>query len=204
MRRTLICFATLALMVSSVANAEVIELNLLGNAGFGLLPGNEIGANTADASTSNAFGGEIGQGFVLDTNTGLLQFGFQFSGLTGGLFNAASGIHIHEVNDPSDPFNSTGGILFNLNSGSDANVTLTTPLIDIGSTSGTVEGTIALTDTQEQGFVDGIYYINIHSDSFRGGELRANVTAIPEPSSCLAIAACLITSHAIRRRRRVA
>jgi len=170
---------------ASSLNAALFNLDLQGNAGFGLLPGNEVGSNTPvdpGPNTSTSFGGEIGSGFVLDTTANTLEFAFDFT-LTGGstLADVASGIHLHLVSDSSDPFNSTGPIGFNLNAGTDPNIALNQGPVAIGATGGTLAGLISnLTPGEEQDFLDGNYYVNIHTNNFSGGELRANV--VPEPS----------------------
>ncbi len=195
------CLATLS--SGQRADAVVIDFELMGRAGIGLIPLNEVGANVPILpGDSSASGGETGGGFFYDTDTNVLNFEFSFSGLSGGLFNAGSGIHLHLATPGTDPFNETGGIVFNLNSGTDTNVTLTTPTIAIGSTAGNVAGTASFTDEQEVDLFAGRYYVNIHSDQFRGGELRANVTAVPEPST-LSVLGILGTVAAYRRHRKV-
>ncbi len=188
----------LALFAAAPATAEVIDFFFQGNAGIGLLPGNEVGANTpvaGGAPPSAAFGDERNLGLLYDTLTNELSFDFEFEGLSGGLFNAASGIHLH-LADAADPLNTTGGIAFNLNSGADANVVLDTPTVAIGSTSGALAGTVSLTEAQEADLFAGRYYLNIHSGTFGGGELRGNL--VPEPSSLALLA---IGALAVLRRR---
>ena len=191
---------TTALVVSSAASAEVIDFGFLGNGGVGLLPSNEVGANTPvapGADPSSAFGGERNLGLLYDTVSNELAFDFEIQGLSGGLANVASGIHLHLANPGTDPFNETGGIAFNLNSGTDANVTLDTPTIAFGSASGVLAGTAFLTEAQEANLFAGRYYLNIHSGSFGGGELRGNL--VPEPST---VALVIMGSVALIRRSR--
>ncbi len=49
--------------------------------------------------------------------------------------------------------------------------------------SGRYFGTAELTPTQVTQLNDGLWYVNIHSASFPGGEIRGQVTAVPEPST---------------------
>lgn len=197
--RSITVLSVLALGTQLVS-AGLIDIDLVGNAGSGLLPGNEVGANTPvapGADPSTASGGERNAGFLYDSDSNELEFDFEFSGLSGGLFDAASGIHLHLANPGVDPFNETGGIAFNLNSGADANVVLDTPTIAIGSSGGFLAGVATLTEGQEADLLAGRYYLNIHSGEFSGGELRANL--VPEPSS---LALLLFASAVCIRRRK--
>ncbi len=162
---------------------EQIFMDFQGAGGFGLLPENEVPAIT----TSSAMGGEIGTGLVYDDITNTLFMLYEFDGLTGGInTGVASGMHLHLSGDPGNPFGSTGGIVFNLNSGTDANVTNNSPLIANGAISGTVNVEVVFSEAQEAELLAGRYYVNIHTAEFGGGELRGNVVrAIPEPASCL-------------------
>ena len=197
----------IAAMTASNSIAQTIEFDFVGNAGVGLLPGNEIGANTATAATSNAFGGETGNSLLFDTVTNTLNFDFTFQDLTDGLeFQAGSGIHFHLPGVSDDPFNQTGPIVFNLNSFSDPAVTNTNTQIVDGTTSGSVTGTVSFANNLDlvDDLLAGEFYLNIHSESFGGGELRGSVTpaAIPEPSSSSLIA--LAFAGLVARRRRSA
>ncbi len=62
-----------------------------------------------------------------------------------------------------------------------------------------------LTDQQEEWLLDGLMYLNIHTEMFRGGEIRGQLivgSAVPEPSTYgLFGAAALIGMVAYRRRR---
>ncbi|GAA5484681.1 CHRD domain-containing protein [Haloferula sargassicola] len=179
----------------STAGAAVIQLDFMGTAGTGLLPGNEN-----PAAVSPAFGSEIGAGLFYDDTSNTLTLNYTFESLTGGIDTSiASGMHLHDAGAGS-PFTQNGGIVFNLNSGIDTNVALTTPLIANGATSGTVSGTISLSEAQEAALLDSRFYLNIHSASFGGGELRANLVPVPEPSTILLGA--LAGLGFLRRRRR--
>ena len=194
--------------LSPVANAQLVQFDFAGNGGAGLLPGNEVGANTSLGSNSAAFGGEITTGLVFDQSTNILDVEFSFNNLSGGLlFDAASGIHLHLPTVAGDPFNQNGPIVFNLNSFNDAAVTNSNSQILDGATSGTVSASIDFSNNLSQisDLLNGEFYLNIHSQEFTGGELRGTIVtaapaAIPEPSS-LALLGLLMSSGALIRRR---
>ena len=180
--------------------ADQILMDFQGAGGFGLLPENAVPAIT----TSSASGGEIGTGLVYDDVINTLFMLYEFDGLTGGInTGVASGMHLHLSGDPGNPFGSTGGIVFNLNSGTDANVTYNSPLIANGAVSGTVNVDVVFSEVQEAELLAGRYYLNIHTAGFGGGELRGNVVvqAIPEPASCSIIGLGLMTLASRRKRR---
>ncbi|MEO0511568.1 MAG: CHRD domain-containing protein [Planctomycetota bacterium] len=181
---------SLVAAIAGSASAQITEFSFQGNAGFGLLPGNEAGNNTPVSAGvgSPAFGGEVGGGLAFDASTNILSFDFEFSGLSGGLFDAVSGIHFHEITSGAAPFDGTGGIVFNLNSGDDANVSLSSPLVAIGSTDGRVTGTAQFAASQVDALFAGNFYLNIHSGDFTGGELRGSLVPIPAPASGVVLA----------------
>ena len=196
----------LAVMTTSTCSAQIIDFNFAGNGGSGLLPGNEVGANTATAANSTAFGDEAGAGLLFDVATNTLAFDFAFQGLDGGLnTGAASGIHLHLPGMLGDPFNQTGGIVLNLNN-FDPNDVVTNTNVQIanGATAGQVTGLIDLSNSPEliDALLDEELYLNIHSNTFGGGELRGTLVtaAIPEPGSMTVVSLALAGLVARRRR----
>jgi hypothetical protein len=54
-----------------------------------------------------------------------------------------------------------------------ANAGVAVPIKDIASGS---EGSATLTDAQAKDLMDGKYYVNVHTDANKGGEIRGQVT----------------------------
>jgi len=198
--------ALMVFAMSPMVQAQTVEFDFAGNGGFGLLPGNEVGANTSLGSDSIAIGGEVDGGIVFDSGTNVLDVNFSFENLDGGLlFAAASGIHLHLPGVAGDPFNQTGPIVFNLNSFDDTAVSNFNSQILDGSTAGTVNASIDFSDNLAlvDDLLAGEFYLNIHSQTFSGGELRgtlAPAAAVPEPSSVALLG--LVFGSAVMRRRR--
>ena len=58
--------------------------------------------------------------------------------------------------------------------------------LDIGAISGLSSpsiGSATITDEQEADLLAGLWYINIHSNAFQGGEIRGQVTVVPVPAA---------------------
>lgn len=95
---------------------------------------------------------------TLDDNQLTLEGSFE--GLSSDLREVeGSSAHIHEA-----PAGENGPIVFNLD---------VTPGAD--NRSGTFEGTFDLTDEQVSAFEDGRYYVNVHTETFPGGEIRGQL-----------------------------
>jgi hypothetical protein len=77
-----------------------------------------------------------------------------------------------------------------------------------GSFSGTIAGNWASTElraglapaTVYNNFVAENYYFNIHSEKFRGGEIRGQIVAVPEPATMLGLATAAGLGAIIRRK----
>lgn len=113
---------------------------------------------------------------VLDDVSGAITVSGSFSGLTG----TRTDQHIH---GPAG-VGATASVFF--------------PLSGSGGNSGTISGTGTLTPTQVGYITSGNSYINIHTTTFGGGEIRGQV--VPEPASLGLIG--LAMAAATRRRRR--
>lgn len=192
--KKLLCVGLLSAMVIQ-ANAALIELDIRGIAGFGLLPGNEPVA-------TGGTGGEINTGITYDNVTNILDLtnvGWGSSQGFADLSSLANNSHLHgpTPNINGNGFSETAGVAVTLNRSSSAITggTFTNPLIDLD----TVYGVNA--EAREADLLNGKFYINIHTVNNGGGELRGFLVPVPEPST----AALLVTGAlgvAARRRRR--
>ena len=144
-------------------------------------------AASIDEAQANAGAGSGGTGtgtatVTLDDVTNLLSWNISWSGLTG----TETLMHFH------------GPALPNQNAGVQ---------VDFGAISGIVSpsiGNAVIDDLQEADLLAGLWYVNIHTTAFAGGEIRGNLAVIPEPStSTLLISGALgLLAYAWRRRRR--
>jgi hypothetical protein len=143
---------------------------------------------------------------IFDADADTMRVIAEFSGLVA-LTTAA---HIHCCT--ADPFAATAGV---------ATMVPSFFGFPLGVTSGSMDETFDLGDpaswnpafvtasggTVEQaeqrllsGLLSGRAYFNVHSETFRGGEIRGFL--VPEPSSLALFAACLLALAAVRRRAR--
>jgi hypothetical protein len=115
--------------------------------------------SSPNASTATGFGT-----VVLNAAGTQITVDESWSGLTGG---PASASHIH---GPA-ALGVAAGVLFGF-SGVPA------------ATSGTIpEQTFAITATQVGQLQGGLFYMNVHDATFPGGEIRGQLTLVPEPST---------------------
>lgn len=155
------------------SHAAVIQFNLIGSGGAGLLPSNQV-----PVATSSGAGNESGAGINYDTDTNQLTIAVSWTGLTGDV----TASHLHGLADQ----NSNAGVLANL------------PRMN-STANGSINTTITLSEANEQGLLAGMTYINIHTSANPAGELRANLVQVPEPSTVLLLG---LSSFSLIRRRR--
>jgi len=145
-----------------------------------LLSGNLSGAAAnAGAGTGSSGTGSVNLSF--DDVTKELEWSGAFSGLT----QAFSVAHFH---GPAAP-NANGGVTIG-----------TAVVTDPGGLSGTSNGTATLSATQEADLLGGLWYWNVHSSFAPGGELRANISIVPEPGTAMLLGLGL-GGLALQRRR---
>jgi hypothetical protein len=97
--------------------------------------------------------------FVLDGN--VLRFDIRYSGLS----SVSTAAHIH---GPA-PASGATGVLIDLaayHSGA------------FGTTAGTFSGSVVLTPPQKAAILAGRTYVNVHSDTFRNGEIRGQIAPV--------------------------
>ena len=138
-------------------------------------------------------GARQGSGTVNLTLSGL---GLSLSGSYSGITTPISAGHIH---GPGAPGVNVGVIYDLFGAG-----------IITGTTSGTYSGTVTLIpaapgySTTAQQISDlnaGLWYLNIHDSTFPGGEIRGQISLVPEPSS-LALMGLGVGALVLRLRRR--
>jgi hypothetical protein len=110
-----------------------------------------------------------------------LSWHIEYSGLSGTSTTA----HIH---GPAAPGSSASPV--------------TSPFVGTyGVKAGTFDGSATLTSQNITDLNAGLLYINIHSSTFGGGEIRGQITTVPEPSTYALIGASALGALALRRRR---
>ena len=171
--KKLLVLPLLLILATASAQAAIIDFDLKGLAGFGLLPGNEPIA-------SGGTGGEIGSGITFNDATNLLTLNIGWGSSQGftDLSSTASASHIHgpTASNNGAGFTQTAGVLFTLTRSSSA-VT--------GGTFTSPSNTITLTAAQKTDLFNGKYYVNIHTANNGGGELRGFLVPVPEPGTLL-------------------
>jgi hypothetical protein len=110
----------------------------------------------AGAGTCGAGGSGTGSATItFDDVTNTLSWSITWSGLSG----TATLAHFH------------GPALPNQNAGIQVGIGVTLP----------ANGAAVLTDQQETDLLGELWYVNVHTDAFPGGEIRGQVLVVPEP-----------------------
>jgi hypothetical protein len=148
-------------------HGALIEFELQGQAGSGLLTGNEVTGGTITGGS----GGEVGPGITYDDVTKLLNINVGW-GSGNGFTDLSSTVTASHIHGPASQLQNTG-VQINLGPG----------LSTSASNGGVVFTTAALTAGQESDLLNGLWYINVHTVNNGAGEIRGNLVAIPEPAA---------------------
>lgn len=172
------------------ANATIIQFDLQGTGGFGLLPGNE------NPATTGGSGGEVGAGIFFDDVTLQLTINIAWGSANGftNLTGVATGGHIHGITDNPAPgsFIENKPVIIALDTLGGWNPS---------ATAGGFSGTVTLSAAQASALPQGRLYINVHTQANPGGEIRGYLV-VPEPSSVALLATGLCCAVAVSLRKR--
>lgn len=180
------------IVVGSPVRAATVFFDLQGRSGLGMRFDNEN-----PSASGSGTGGEVGAGISYDTTTKVLTLnvgwgsGQGFSNLTG----AVTAAHLHGATASTGvaAFTQSAGVLFSLDGA-------TPGYSSSGTNGGWTNTTVTLTAGQETQLMNGQFYLNAHTSANGGGEIRANLVLVPEPSRALL---CVLgVSLATLRRRR--
>ncbi len=185
--------AALALVVVAPAGAALIELQVEGKAGLGLLTGNENPAVIIGGS-----GGLGVNGIVLDTVTRGLSLDLVWGSMQGvtDLTGPALSMHIHGITSSAAPqsFLENAPVIIDLSA---------LPGFNSSASDGGFVGTVVLANgTEELAAIEGRLYVNVHTAQHAGGEIRGNIVPVPEPGSLALVGGALLVLAAGRRRSR--
>ena len=179
-----LAFLASALVTASSMQAAIIPFDLLGKAGAGLLSGNE---NTTITAIPNplGFGGEVNVGpnggIFFDDITSQLTLNFAWGAVNGfgNLSGVATAGHIHgpTTSGGSASFLQNASVRLGLDSGATWNTNATN--------GGVTNRVLTLDATQAAELLAGRWYVNIHTSQNGPGEIRGNLTVVPEPSTAL-------------------
>ncbi|MHB8472643.1 MAG: CHRD domain-containing protein [Gammaproteobacteria bacterium] len=138
------------------------------------------GTNQVPPNASRGFGSGT---MTYDDVTNQLDWNIAFSDLVAG----ATAAHFH---GPAAP-------------GTNASVQVPIPLgASSGMTSGLLTGSATLTNAQGTQLLSDLWYVNIHSSVFPGGEIRGQAQVVPLPAAAWLLISGLsgLTLTSVRRR----
>jgi len=186
--KTFIALTFLAVTVCA-SQAAVLQIDLLGKAGPGLISGNETNPITGSPGT----GGEFLGGITFDNVSNLLTVNVAWGSTNGftNLSGTASAGHIHLITVAGDPFNTAGSPTIDFTGNPNF-------VFNTSASAGSVTGSQVLTAAQATALDQRRLYINIHTQTNAAGEIRGNL--VPEPSTFLALGLAGLGTFLRRRR----
>jgi len=177
--------------LTTTASAAIIQFDIsplsFGDNTIGLSGPNEAPTPNGSPATGNEFGAGISLDDATQSLTLIFAYGsaFGFVDLTGNFSTS----HIHKGAD-----NVAGGVEFGIDGLHTAS----------GTKSGSYSGTVGLSAGQQADLLNNLLYINIHSSTFGGGEIRGQlVQVVPEPASAMLILSGAVATLGLLRRRTV-
>lgn len=150
--------------------AHQIAFDLAGKAGAGLLSGNENGTINGTPGS----GGEVGTGIVFNDETNVLTINVGW-GSTNGFANLSGDARAGHIHGPTP---STGAAAFNENAGILIGLD-DKPGWTASASAGGFSGSVTLSAEQVQHLFAGRLYINVHTQTNGGGEIRGNLVQPP-------------------------
>jgi len=166
---TRVLVISMSLGLAAVAPAAIIPFDLSPagtNGAAGLSPLNEVPVVTNSAGS----GGELFDGIRFDTDTALLSLAVGYGASAGftNLTGAATAMHIH---GPAGP-GTNAAVIVNLSP------LLFTPVNPTNG--GIILGTVAIPTNEVANLLAGLHYINIHTATNPGGEIRGQLIPLLE------------------------
>jgi len=164
--KTFILMGMVSAGLMASASSAIIQFDLQGQAGAGLLPGNEL-----HVVTSGGTGGEVGGGIFFDTSTNLLTINVAWGSGNGfvDMSGVVTGSHLH---GPAGQAATAGVLIFLSRADSSAN-------------NGSIGQTVLVGSGDVANLLAGNTYINLHTGTNGSGEARGNLVQVPEPSAWL-------------------
>lgn len=183
------------LAVTSSAPAAIIQFDLRGSAGNGLLAANEPGVIVGGT------GNEFNTGITFDDVTKFISISVHWGSANGyvNMTGPSTNSHLHQVANPlgnngTADFMQTGTVVVNIQ---------TDPVSFISNTSasaGSIVGGRVLNPSEESLLMQQRLYLNVHSAANGGGEMRGFLVIVPEPASALT-GLLAVGALGLRRRR---
>ena len=150
---------TCAVLWAASANAATLTIGP-----FPLDAAQEVPAPTLNGATPSGTGT-----VTLDTETNTMSWDVSYQGLTGGI--VAPGAHFHGPAPPGVP----ASVKAFLADGSEG-----------FGPSGQLTGSASLGATDVQELLDGLWYVNLHTEQNQPGEIRGQI--VPEPAAAAGLA----------------